>query len=210
MLYTTEDIVIVVDIIGSLVFAISGSLAAAERHFDLMGVAIIAFVTAVGGGTVRDLLIGAQPVGWMASYHYVVIVMLGVLLTYFFHRKLHFFRRSFFLFDAIGLGTFAIAGMEKALSYGISPVYAVLCGMITGCFGGMIRDVLCNEIPLIFRKELYALPALIGAAMYLAMDYIGIIPEVSFPITIILVTSIRIFAVRYNLGLPQIPIDTKK
>lgn len=206
MLYTTDDIVTVVDIVGTLVFAISGSLAAGERRFDLMGVAIIAFVTSVGGGTVRDLLIGAQPVGWMKHYHYVVIVLLGVVLTYFFHRKLHYFRRSFFLFDAIGLGTFAIAGMEKALSYNIEPIYAVLCGMISGCFGGVIRDVLCSEVPLIFRKEMYALPALLGASFYWLLDYLGMIPEVSFPITIVLVTSMRILAVRYDWRLPQIPM----
>ena len=172
-----------------------------------MGVAIIAFVTAVGGGTIRDLLIGSHPVGWMQSYHYVVITIIGVLLVFFLHKQLQRFRTSFFLFDAIGLGTFVIAGMEKALSYGISPGYAILCGMISGCFGGLIRDVLCNEIPLIFRKEVYALPALAGASAYLGLDYLGVIPEVSFPITIVLVILFRVFAVRYNWQLPQIRMD---
>ncbi len=207
MFYTTDDIVVVVDIVGTLVFAISGALAAGEKRFDLMGVAIIAFVTAVGGGTIRDLLIGSHPVSWMQSYHYLVITIIGVLLAFFLHRQLQRFRKSFFLFDAIGLGTFAIAGMEKALSYGISPGYAILCGMITGCFGGLTRDVLCNEIPLIFRKEMYALPALAGASAYLGFDYLGVIPEVSFPITIVLVILFRIFAVRYNWQLPKIRMD---
>lgn len=207
MLYTTDDIVFVVDIVGTLVFAISGALAAGEKQFDLMGVAIIAFVTAVGGGTIRDLLIGSHPVGWMKSYHYIVIASIGVILTFFLHRQLQGFRRSFFLFDAIGLGTFAIAGMEKALSYNISPVYAVLCGMISGCFGGLIRDVLCNDIPLIFRKEMYALPALVGASVYLGLDYLNVLPEVSLPVTIVLVTLFRIFAVRYDWRLPQIRMD---
>lgn len=207
MLYTTDDIVVVVDIVGTLVFAISGALAAGEKRFDLMGVAIIAFVTAVGGGTIRDLLIGAVPVGWMQSYHYITITMIGVALAFFLHRQLQRFRRSFFLFDAIGLGTFAIAGMEKALSFGVSPVYAVFCGMISGCFGGMIRDVLCNDIPLIFRKEMYALPALTGAAVYLGLDYLGMIPEISFPITIVLVIVFRVFAVRHNWQLPHIRMD---
>lgn len=207
MFYTTDDIVVVVDIVGTLVFAISGALAAGEKRFDLMGVAIIAFVTAVGGGTIRDLLIGARPVGWMQSYHYILLTVVGVLLTFFLHKHLQRFRKSFFLFDAIGLGTFAIAGMEKALSYGISPGYAILCGMITGCFGGMTRDVLCNDIPLIFRKEMYALPALTGAAVYLGLDYLHVIPEVSFPITIVLVILFRVCAVRFNWQLPQIKMD---
>lgn len=203
-MYSTEDIVVVVDVIGSLVFAISGALAAAGKRFDLMGIAIIAFVTAFGGGTIRDLLIGAQPVGWLANYQYVLIVIVGVLLVFFFHERLHYFRRSFFLFDAIGLGTFAIAGMEKALSFGIHPVYSILLGMISGCFGGLIRDVLCNEIPLIFRKEVYALPALIGACVYWLLDYVHLQPEISFPITILLVTSFRVLAVRYKWSLPVI------
>ena len=207
MFYTTDDIVLVVDIVGTLVFAISGALAAGEKRFDLMGVAIIAFVTAVGGGTIRDLLIGAHPVGWMQSYHYILITLVGVILAYFLHRQLQGFRKSFFLFDAIGLGTFAIAGMEKALSFGVSPGYAILCGMITGCFGGLIRDVLCNEIPLIFRKEVYALPALMGAAVYLGLDYLSIIPEVRLPITIVLVILFRVLAVHYNWRLPQIRMD---
>lgn len=207
MFYTTDDIVVVVDIVGTLMFAISGALAAGEKRFDLMGVAIIAFVTAVGGGTIRDLLIGSHPVGWMQSYHYVVITIIGVLLVFFLHKQLQRFRTSFFLFDAIGLGTFAIAGMEKALSYNINPGYAILCGMISGCFGGLIRDVLCNEIPLIFRKEVYALPALAGASAYLGLDYLGVIPEVSFPITIVLVILFRVFAVRNNWQLPQIRMD---
>ena len=207
MMYTTDDIVVVVDIVGTFVFAISGALAAGEKRFDLMGVAIIAFVTAVGGGTVRDLLIGAHPVGWMQSYHYLLITLVGVLLTFFVHNHLQRFRRSFFLFDAIGLGTFAIAGMEKALSFGISPVYAILCGMITGCFGGLIRDVLCNDIPLIFRKEVYALPALVGASIYLGLDTLKVVPEISLSATILIVTFFRIFAVKYNWRLPQIRMD---
>lgn len=207
MFYNTDDIVVVVDIVGTLVFAISGALAAGEKRFDLMGVAIIAFVTAVGGGTIRDLLIGARPVGWMQSYHYLVITIVGVLLAFFLHRQLQRFRTSFFLFDAIGLGTFAIAGMEKALSFGVSPGYAILCGMISGCFGGLTRDVLCNEIPLIFRQEMYALPALTGASVYLGLDYLNVIPEVSFPITIVLVILFRVFAVRYNWQLPKIRMD---
>ncbi|XOV66635.1 MAG: trimeric intracellular cation channel family protein [Fluviicola sp.] len=204
MFYTTADIVFVVDIVGTLVFAISGALAAGEKRFDLMGVAIIAFVTAVGGGTIRDLLIGSHPVGWMQNYQYILLTSIGVLLVFFLHPHLQRFRKSFFLFDAIGLGTFAIAGMEKALSYGINPGYAILCGMITGCFGGLTRDVLCNEIPLIFRKEMYAFPALAGASAYLGLDTLGVIPEVSLPLTIILVTVFRIFAVRYDWGLPRI------
>lgn len=198
----------VVDVIGTLVFAISGALAAAEKKFDLMGVAIIAFVTALGGGTVRDMLIGAHPVGWMQNYAPITIVTIGVLLVFLFYKKLHYFRKTFFLFDAIGLGAFAIGGLEKALSFGVSPGYAVICGMITACFGGVVRDVLCNEIPLIFRKEIYALAGLIGAGMYLGLDYLGVSSVVNFPITVALVAAIRMLAVYKDLRLPIIKLNS--
>jgi len=197
----------VVDVVGTLVFAISGALAAAEKKFDLMGVAIIAFVTALGGGTVRDMLIGAHPVGWMQNYTPITIVSIGVLLVFLFYKKLHYFRKTFFLFDAIGLGAFAIGGLEKALSFGVSPGFAVICGMITACFGGVVRDVLCNEIPLIFRKEIYALAGLIGAGMYLILDSYHVPPEFNFPITVAVVAAIRVFAVLKNIGLPVIRLN---
>lgn len=172
-----------------------------------MGVAIIALVTALGGGTVRDMLIGAHPVGWMQNYTSNTIVSIGVVLVFLFYKKLHYFRKTFFLFDAIGLGAFAIGGLEKALSFGVSPGYAVICGMITACFGGVVRDVLCNEIPLILRKEIYALAGLVSARMYLSLDYLGVSSTINFPITVALVAAIRMLAVLKNIGLPVIRLD---
>jgi len=197
----------VIDITGTVVFAISGALTAAQKRFDLMGVSIIAFVTALGGGTIRDVLIGAQPVGWMQSKWFLVAVVIGVFLAYLFHKRLQYLRKTFFLFDAIGLGVFAIGGLEKALSYNIDPVYAVMCGMITGTMGGLLRDVLCNDVPLIFRKEIYATAALIGASVYLGLDYLGLGYFINFPISILIVILVRIIAVRFNLGLPKIKVD---
>lgn len=184
-------------------FAISGALTAAERRMDLMGISIIAFVTALGGGTLRDILIGAHPVGWMENTDYLIVVALGVSITFLFARRLVPLRRTFFLFDAIGLGVFAIGGLEKALSYGISPIYAVICGMISATMGGLLRDVLCNEVPLILRQEIYATAGFIGAALYLLMGNFTIMPELRLIFTISLVVAIRIIAVRYRLGLPR-------
>jgi uncharacterized membrane protein YeiH len=195
------------DIIGTLVFAISGALTAANRRFDLMGVSIIAFVTALGGGTIRDLLIGAQPVGWMQSKWYLIAVVVGVILAYLFYKKLQHLRKTFFIFDAIGLAVFAIGGLEKALSYNIDPVYALMCAMITGTMGGLLRDVLCNDVPLIFRKEIYAMAALIGASMYLAFDYLGLNNELNLVGSIGTVILVRVLAVKLELRLPKIKID---
>lgn len=196
----------IVDLTGTFVFAISGGLAAANKKFDMMGVGIIAFVTALGGGTLRDVLIGAKPVGWMQDKWYLIVVLLGVILTYVLYKKLIILRKTFFLFDAIGLGVFAIGGLEKALNFGIDPVYALICGMMTATMGGMIRDVLCNDIPLIFRKEIYATAGLIGAALYLLLGYLNIQKEASFLITVSIVVIIRIIAVRFNIGLPRIKV----
>lgn len=193
----------ILDVTGTLVFAISGALTAAERRMDLMGISIIAFVTALGGGTLRDILIGAHPVGWMENTDYLIVVALGVSITFLFARRLVPLRRTFFLFDAIGLGVFAIGGLEKALSYGIAPIYAVICGMISATMGGLLRDVLCNEVPLILRQEIYATAGFIGAALYLVLGNFPIMPEIRLIVTISLVVAIRIIAVRYRLGLPR-------
>ena len=197
------------DLFGTLVFAISGALAAAEKKLDLMGICIIAFVTALGGGTLRDLMIGASPVGWMKNEWYLVIVAGGVLLTFLLSRQLRYLRKTFFLFDAIGLGVFSIGGLEKALEFGIEPTYAVICGMMTATMGGMLRDVLCNDIPLIFRKEIYASAGLIGAVTYVLLKQTTLPFEWNFCITILVVTLIRLLAVKYKVGLPGLPSRNK-
>lgn len=195
------------DITGTTVFAISGALTAAQKRFDLMGVSIIAFVTALGGGTIRDVLIGAHPVGWMQSKWFLVAVVIGVLLAYIFHKRLQYLRKTFFLFDAIGLGVFAIGGLEKALSFNIDPVYAIMCGVITGTMGGLLRDVLCNDVPLIFRKEIYATAAFIGASCYLLLDAMQVDFHFNFIASILIVILVRVLAVQFNWGLPKIKVD---
>ncbi len=204
LLICTMNVIFALETAGMLVFAISGALAAGERAFDLMGVFIIAFVTALGGGTLRDMLIGALPVGWLKEPIYLAVIGLGVVLTFVFNKRLNALRKTFFLFDSIGLGLFAIAGMQKALNYDIVPVYAIICGMITATFGGMLRDILCNEIPIIFRKEIYALAALIGASVYWGLGYLEVPPVINYTSSICLVIVIRMLAVRYNIGLMKI------
>lgn len=201
------DTIEIIQITGTVVFAISGALTAANKRFDLMGVSIIAFVTALGGGTIRDVLIGAQPVGWMQSKWPLIAVLVGVTLAFIFRKKLQYLRKTFFLFDAIGLGVFAIGGLEKALSFNIDPIYAIMCAMITGTMGGLLRDVLCNDVPLIFRKEIYATAALIGASLYLSLDLLGLDSQINSITSILVVIAVRILAVRYELGLPKIKID---
>lgn len=193
----------IIDLIGTFVFAISGVLTATKQKFDLFGAAVIAFVTAVGGGTLRDMLIGAQPVGWMQDTNYLIIIGVAVPLTFFFRKYIQKLRRTMFMFDAIGIGLFTILGLEKTLGIGLSPAVAVIMGTVSACFGGVVRDVLCNVQPLIFRGTIYATACLAGAVLYLILKEISLEYEVTMIITILFIIIIRIFAVRRNWQLPE-------
>jgi uncharacterized membrane protein YeiH len=160
------------DHIGLFAFAISGVLTAANRNLDVLGGYIIAFITALGGGTIRDLLLNID-VTWMTSFSQVLVVIAGGTFGIIFRGKLRSWRRTLSIFDTIGISVFTIVGVQKGLAYDQLPLTAVFLGMITATFGGLLRDVLCNEIPLIFRKEIYAIPCLLGGSFYLLGDYLG-------------------------------------
>lgn len=198
------NFIYVVDLIGTFVFAISGVLAATKQKFDLFGAAVIAFVTALGGGTLRDILIGSTPVGWMLDMNYLILIGIAIPTSYFFRPYIQKLRRTMFLFDAIGIGLFTILGLEKTLNFGISPMVAVIMGTVSACFGGVVRDVLCNVVPLIFRGTIYATACLSGAILYLVLRKMVTIEfEVAMVITILFITIIRILAVRRKWTLPE-------
>lgn len=163
---------IVLDHLGVLVFAISGMLTAADRNLDVLGGYIIAFITALGGGTIRDLLLNVD-IAWMGSLTHLITVFVGGTIGLFFQSRLRELRRTFFIFDTLGIAIFTILGAQKGIETEQFAVTAVFLGMISATFGGLIRDVLCNEIPLIFRKEIYAIPCLLGGSLYLLGDYFG-------------------------------------
>ncbi|GJM36411.1 MAG: membrane protein [Saprospiraceae bacterium] len=204
MLLENIPILYSLDLIGTLVFAISGTLTAMDKRFDIFGAFVIAFITAVGGGTIRDILIGSQPVGWMQDLNYLAAIVLGVLLAYFMQRLIQYLRRTFFLFDTIGIGIFTVLGLQKTLTFGISPEIAILMGTVSAVFGGVLRDNLSNEIPLIFRKEVYATACLAGGILYVLLMKIGIPEQINTVVTILFIISIRILAVRFHWSLPVI------
>ncbi len=152
----------IVDILGTIAFAISGVLVAIDKKLDLFGVFIIAFVTAVGGGTLRGLLLGNTPVVWLMDSVYLFTILGTVVLAVIFRARLKYVRKSLFLFDTIGIGLYTMVGIEKGLTAGLLPIMCIGLGTITACFGGVIRDILCNEIPVIFRKEIYATACILG------------------------------------------------
>ncbi|MEL6675017.1 MAG: trimeric intracellular cation channel family protein [Bacteroidota bacterium] len=198
------DIIYFVDLAGTLVFAISGVLAAAEKKMDVFGAFILGLVTAIGGGTLRDVLIGQTPVGWMKDLSYLGLVMLALPISYFFKPYILRLRKTMFLFDTIGIGLFTILGLEKTLGLGLSPVIAVLMGTVSAVFGGVVRDVLANEVPLIFRKEIYATACLIGGACYLSLQTVFEAPAFNMLAAIGVIVVIRTFAVLRNWSLPRI------
>ncbi len=189
-----------IDYVGTFVFAISGALAGMKRQFDVFGVFILGLVTATGGGTLRDLLLGSTPVGWMQHLVYLYLIIGAVAFTYLFRQHLRRVRRSMFLFDTIGIALYTILGLQKALTYGLSPVICVLLGVVSATFGGVIRDVLSNEVPLIFRKEIYASACLVGGVLFLLTEpWLGEV--VGMALSILTVFLIRLFAVRRHWSL---------
>lgn len=165
------DLILTFDYIGTLVFAISGTLSAAEKKLDLFGAAFIGFVTAIGGGTVRDVILGDTPIAWIRNIDYFYIILLGVIITMIFQRAVQKLRTTLFLFDTIGLGVFTMIGLEKGLSFGLSEPIAVMMGICSAVVGGIIRDTLNNEVPLIFQREIYATACIAGALVYLTLRY---------------------------------------
>lgn len=195
------DWVYFLDIFGTLVFAISGVLTAIENKFDLVGASIIGMVTAVGGGTLRDVLIGETPVGWMHDLNYLYTILIALFLSYLFKKQILRWRKSMFLFDTIGIGLFTILGLQKTLEVGLSPVIALLMGVVSAVFGGVIRDVLTNIVPLIFRKEIYATACIVGGAVYLLLELLSDFNALNMVISMLVVFCIRYFSVKYKWSL---------
>ncbi len=192
------------DLLGTIAFAISGVLVAMDKKLDLFGVVIIAFVTAVGGGSLRDMLIGDTPVAWMREIAYTVTILGAVIFAILFHRRLKYLRRSLFLFDTIGIGLYTMVGIEKGLQADLMPFICIALGVITASFGGVIRDILCNEIPVIFRKEIYATACILGGIFYFIFLATPMKEEYAYAIAILIVISIRLLAVRFKIALPNI------
>jgi len=194
----------IIDILGTIAFAISGVLVAMDKKLDAFGVFIIAFVTAVGGGTLRDLLIGIRPVGWLNAPMHLLIIVITVLLAIIFVKQLKYIRKSLFLFDTIGIGLYTMVGIEKGLAADLPIVMCIALGTITACFGGVIRDILCNEIPVIFRKEIYATVCILGGLVYFLLIQFPIQNTIAYSMAIVTIIIMRILAVRFKISLPNI------
>ena len=201
------ELIYILDILGTFAFAISGALVASDKKFDLFGVIIIAFVTAVGGGMLRDLLIDAHPINWIGDLNYMYTIFLAVIFTFLFKSKIAHLSKTMFLFDTIGLSVFTLLGLEKGLTLHLNPFIALIMGMISAVFGGVLRDVLTNKIPLIFEKEIYASACLAGGISYLLLSYFNISQNFIFITSAFVIVIIRVIAVKFHLQLPKIKDD---
>lgn len=193
---------LLLDLIGTFVFAISGAVAAKQRNLDLFGVVVMAFVVACGGGIVRDVCIGAVPPAGLSNWRYLVAAMVAALMTIVAYPQVRRMRHPVLFFDAIGLGLFAVSGAQKALAYGHNAEVAILLGVTTAVGGGTLRDVLLARVPVILQREIYASAALLGAAILVACEEFGLSqPWTPWAATFVCV-GLRLFSIRFHWHLP--------
>jgi uncharacterized membrane protein YeiH len=207
---TIETFVHILDLGGTFVFAISGALAAVNRRLDIFGILVLSFVAGNFGGITRDLLIGAVPPAALTDGRYLLVSVLAGLITFFSYRGVDRLRSPVLLFDAVGLAFFAVAGAQKAIAFGLSPVMAALLGMLTGIGGGMTRDVLLTEIPQVLRSDLYAVAALAGASVVVIGDVLGLPYAASALAGGLLCFGLRFMAIRYGWHLPVAHLSARR
>ena len=193
-----------IDIIGIAAFSISGVFAAIEKKLDAFGIFIIAFVTALGGGTLRDILIGNTPVSWMYTTSYGATVRASTVAAMLFTNAFSNHHRILLAFDSLGLGFFTVVGIQKGIDLGLDPAVSIALGAITACFGGVLRDISLNNIPLIFQKEIYATACIAGGVIYFLLMNTGLPGTVLEVICIAVIVMLRLTAVKYNWRLPAI------
>lgn len=190
---------------GTFVFALTGALKARKYNMDIFGGLVVAFATAYGGGTVRDLLIGIRPVNWVNDYFALGLVFAGAIITFLLKEGVNKFTKTIFFTDAIGLGLFTAWGIEVALRTGVNETYALVMGVISATFGGLIADIFCNAVPDLFKKgELYATACAMGGIIYLLLKKTPLSDDVNLLICVTSIVFIRIYSKRKRLELPNI------
>jgi uncharacterized membrane protein YeiH len=199
-----NDIFTWIDILGTAAFSISGVFAAMEKKLDIFGIFIIAFITAIGGGTIRDVLIGDFPVSWMRSNNYSIVIFLSAAIAIMFYKLIKDYGKILLVFDSIGLGFFTILGIHKGIEFNFSAGLCVALGTITACFGGLIRDIALNQIPHIFHKEIYATACIVGGILYFVLLKTTLPEEALDAICILTIVLVRLIAVKYNWSLAGI------
>ncbi|RYU90891.1 trimeric intracellular cation channel family protein [Mucilaginibacter terrigena] len=193
----------VIEILGIMAFTVSGAFSAMQKRLDVFGVLILGFVTAIGGGTLRDVLIGNTPVSWLRDVNTPLIILGTTIVTIAFKSSVKNLKVTLLVFDALGLGLFTIIGIQKGMAANFNPGICIALGTITGCFGGVLRDMLLNHIPVLFHKELYAVPCIAGGICYILLRAV-VEPQIAEGASVVVISAFRILAVRYNWRLPRV------
>lgn len=190
---------------GISIFALSGAFKARTFKMDVFGGIVVAFITAYGGGTLRDVLIGAGPVNWINDNIALILVFTGSFLAFLFKENMNRFKRTIFYTDAFGIGLYTVWGIEVAAKHGLNDLYSLVMGVITATFGGLLADIVCNAVPNLLKKgELYATACAIGGILYIALKKIPLEYNTNLAICIVVVAGIRIYSKRKRLTLPDI------
>ncbi|MEM9946750.1 MAG: trimeric intracellular cation channel family protein [Cyanobacteria bacterium P01_D01_bin.36] len=199
----------ILDLVGLAVFAISGALAAGRKQLDLLGVVVIAVITAIGGGTLRDILLDRHPVFWIAEPLYLLVILIAALLTVLYAKAFRPPGNSLLVADALGLALFSISGAQVAEQANLAAIIIVLMGTITGTAGGVLRDIVLADIPVILRRgRIYATAAIVGIIAYLLLQQIGVPAPVAAPVGMVVVASLRLAAIIWGFTLPIFNLST--
>lgn len=196
----------IIEILGTLAFAISGIRHAAAKHFDWFGGFVCGFAVAIGGGTLRDVMLGLPPF-WMTSPLYIVCTLVAQIFVISFSRMLKRLDNAWFFFDTLGLASFTITGIQKTIECGYPFWVAIIMGCITGAAGGVIRDVLLNKTPVVLRKEIYAMASIVGGLLYWVLTDMNVNMAITGVATFVFIVTIRVLAVKYHISLPVLKDD---
>jgi len=194
------------DTLGTFAFAVSGALKAARRGMDVFGLVVLAVVTAIGGGTIRDVMLGRQPF-WFHDSIYLLLALAAALLVLVSYRLVARGETVLLVFDAIGLGAFTVIGASKAMEAGLGPAGTIVLATLTGVGGGIIRDVLARDVPVVLCKEVYASACIAGAALFWYLTQWHVAHTITMPVTMLLVVAIRLVSLYYHFGLPKAPVE---
>ena len=198
------DILYVLDIAGTLTFAVSGVLSAIRRKYDLFGFFVIAFMAAVGGGTIRDLVLNRHPVFWIKDSTYLLTIIAACIVTPFLFRRMDRLQGPFLFFDAVGLGVFTLIGIRAALDCGVNPMLSVLMGTVTAVMGGMLRDLFCHVKPVVLKREIYATACILGGILFFVLRELRIPETINSTSVIFIIILIRLISLKLHLSLPGV------
>ncbi len=199
-----NEILNYISITGVLAFAISGALTAMRKKLDPFGVFIIATATATGGGTLRDILVEGKTIFWIQEPTYLYFIIAGTIIAILFRNKLSYLKRHLLIFDTVGLGLYTIIGVQVGISFDLPYIICIILGTLTGAFGGVVRDILVNEVPVIFKEEIYASVSIIGGVIYIILHKLNLNTYITQLVPIFLIIVLRFLVIQYKISLPSI------